>query len=158
MLYLESKTLSAKFEKILSSFEENQNKKTRELEEKHQSNIKNADENAKNLIQNNTKEFDDKLNKISIITEETKKDYLEMSQDLSVIETKISLTKNDKLKIKMSNIASKENFDSEDKHITNLMDRIINDPNIANPITEFEKEVSMLKKALKFIDETTMNI
>ena len=79
-----------------------------------------------------------------------------MSQDLSVIETKIGLTKTDKLTIKMSNIASKENFDSEDKHITNLMDRIINDPNIANPIIEFEKDVSMLKKALKFIDETTI--
>ena len=81
-----------------------------------------------------------------------------MSQDLSIIETKIGLAKNDKLKIKMSNIASKENFDSEDKHIKSLMDRIINDQNISNPIAEFEKDVSMLKKALKFIDETTMNI
>ena len=51
ILSLESKTLSAKFEKILSSFEENQNKKIEELVEKHQSDITNADENAKNLIQ-----------------------------------------------------------------------------------------------------------
>ena len=29
---------------------------------------------------------------------------------------------------------------------------------IKNPITEFEKEVKMFKKALKFIDKTTMNI
>ena len=51
ILSLESKTLSAKFEKILSSFEENQKKKIEELVEKHQSDITNADENAKNLIQ-----------------------------------------------------------------------------------------------------------
>ena len=91
------------------------------------------------------------MNKISSRIEEVKKDYLDMSQNLPETVTKIGLSKNDILKIMMSNIASKENIDSKDKHLTNLMDRIINDPKIANPITEFEK-------ALKFINKTTMNI
>ena len=76
---------------------------------------------------------------------------MDMNQNLPETVTKIGLSKNDILKSMMSNIASKENIDSKDKHLTNLMDRIINDPKIANPITEFEK-------ALKFINKTTMNI
>ena len=83
---------------------------------------------------------------------------MDISQDLSEIVTKIGLSKNDILKIMMSNIATKESINSADQDLTKLMDHIINDPKITNPITEFEKEVKMFKKAIKFIDETTMNI
>ena len=157
MFYLESKTLSAKFEKILSSFEENQNKKLEELAKEHQSDIKNTNKDVENLMKT-TKEFDDKLNKTSNKIEEIKKDYLNISKNLSEIVTKIGLTKNDILKIMMINIATKESINSADQDLTKLINHIINDPKITNPISEFEKEVNMFKEILNLKEKTTMNI
>ena len=126
MLYLESKTLSAKFEKMLSISEENQNKKLEELAKEHQSDIKNTNKDVENLTKT-TKEFDDKLNKTSNKIEEVKQQNLNIIKNLSEIVTKIGLSKNDILKILMSNIATKESINSADQDLTKLMNHIIND-------------------------------
>ena len=157
ILYLESKILSAKFEKMFSIFEENQNKKLEELAKEHQRDIKNTNKDAENLMKT-TKEFDEKLNKTSNKIEDVKKQNLNISKNLSEIVTKIGLSKNDILKIMMSNIATKESINSVDQDLTKLMDHIINDPKITNPITEFEKEVNMFKEILNLKEKTTMNI
>ena len=157
ILYLESKILSAKFEKMFSIFEENQNKKLEELAKEHQRDIKNTNKDVENLTKT-TKEFDDKLNKTSNKIEDVKKQNLNISKNLSEIVTKIGLSKNDILKIMMSNIATKESINSVDQDLTKLMDHIINDPKITNPITEFEKEVNMFKEILNLKEKTTMNI